>query len=283
MPPFRQLRRRVGFFRRGLRARRDLSGLERLNSPIFHAVVDAAGGKSGEAEKAWIDRIEGLRRRMMVSSEEVELMDYGAGTGDAKLGEEDMYQGRVIRRTIGQVCTTNSRTDRTALLLFRLVRELNPRVCIELGTAVGISGAYEAAAMKLNGAGKLITLEGADSLASIAAGNFAGLGLDNVDVIRGRFQDTLSKVLSANRAVDFAFIDGHHDEAATLRYFNDFLPVLAGPAVAVFDDIQWSEGMKRAWNEIRGRKEVRLSLDLGSMGIISTVGDGSPQHFTTAF
>lgn len=216
------------------------------------------------------------------SSEELEIVDYGAGSSDSKLTEEEMYRGRVIRRTIGQICSVASRTDQTALLLFRLVRELKPRTAIELGTNVGISACYQAAALKLNGAGKLVTLEGASSLASVAARNFTHLGLGNVEVVRGRFQDTLSKVLSDHSPVDYAFIDGHHDEEATLKYFHAFAPTLSDTAVVVFDDISWSGGMARAWEAIRRHEQVRVSVDLGSMGIISTAGNGSPQHFSSA-
>jgi len=50
--------------------------------------------------------------------------------------------------------------------------------------------------------------------------------------------------------VDFIFIDGHHDEQATKDYVTMVLPFLASQAVAIFDDINWSEGMKRAWSSI---------------------------------
>jgi predicted O-methyltransferase YrrM len=286
MHVLKQLRRPVGDIYRRLRTRRDLSGLADTNQRILAAIVDTVSCRTNEAEKTWIERIEELRRQMNGSPEELEVNDYGAASGDSKLSADEMRRGRVIRRTIGQICTTTSATDRRALLLLRLVRELKPRTCIELGTSVGISGCYQAAALKLNGAGKLITLEGADSVASVAIRNFANLRLDNVEVFRGRFEDTLSKALSANSSVDYAFIDGHHDEAATVKYFYAFIPALADIATIVFDDINWSDGMKRAWDAIRRHKRVRASVDLGSIGVISTAstaGDSPPQHFRCAF
>jgi predicted O-methyltransferase YrrM len=283
MQVFRQLRHSSGDFYRRLRIRRDLSGLAKTNPPIFAAIIDTVDNKFDEAEKNWVGRIEELRRRMAGSAEKLEVMEYGAEPGDSKLTEDAMYRGRAICRTIGQQCTLTSRASREALLLLRLVRQLKPRTCIELGTSVGISACYQAAALKLNGAGRLVTMEGADSVASVAIRNFTDLGLDNVEVVRGRFQDTLSKVLSANSPVDYAFIDGHHDEAATVRYFTAFVPALAGAKVVVFDDIRWSDGMKRAWDAIRRHRHVRTSVDLGSMGIISTAGGDSPLHLHCSF
>lgn len=279
----RQLRQRAGLVRAGMRARVALSELTKTNQPLSTAVIDAVRGKTSKDESDWIERIEDLRRRMNASSEEVEFMDYGAGSGELGLTQEQMYQGRAVRRTIGQICSRASRTEQSALLLFRLIRELKPRVCIELGTALGISACYQAAALKLNGAGKLVSLEGAASLAAIAARNFTALGLDgHVEVVCGRFQDTLPEVLAAHPSVDYAFIDGHHDEAATVRYFNAFLPALAGNAVVVFDDIQWSEGMRRAWDAIRANENARATVNLGSMGLITVAAAESPRHFELA-
>jgi predicted O-methyltransferase YrrM len=43
--------------------------------------------------------------------------------------------------------------------------------------------------------------------------------------------------------LDFAFIDGHHDERATVAYFQQMKPSLSPGAVVLFYDIKWSSGM----------------------------------------
>ena len=65
-----------------------------------------------------------------------------------------------------------------------------------MGTAVGISAAYQAAALALNGRGTFTTLEGAEPLADIARDNLRRLGLGMVEVVVGRFEDTLDAVLA---------------------------------------------------------------------------------------
>ena len=92
-----------------------------------------------------------------------------------------------------------------SLLLFKLIHEFKPSVAIELGTSLWISGAYQAAAQKVNNIGRLVTLEGSSLLASIADKKFLQLGLDYAQVIAGRFQDDLNKVLNENCPVDYAF------------------------------------------------------------------------------
>jgi len=124
-----------------------------------------------------------------------------------------------------------------SVLLFKLVRKFNPSACIELGTCLGISAAYQASAQKLNRKGKLVTLEGAVSLASLAEKNLQQLGLDNAHVVSGRFQDKLDTVLNENKPIDYAFIDGQHDEKATISYFEQLTPCLSVESIIDFDDI----------------------------------------------
>ena len=136
-----------------------------------------------------------------------------------------------------------------------------------MGTAVGISAAYQAAALALNGRGTFTTLEGAEPLADIARDNLRRLGLGMVEVVVGRFEDTLDAVLERRRPVDYVFVDGRHDRQATLAYFEQTIPFLAETAFLIFDDIAWSDGMKQAWRTIARDKRVGLAVDLGVVGL----------------
>lgn len=110
----------------------------------------------------------------------------------------------------------------------RLVRELHPRSCLELGTGF----AYQAAALELNGAGRLTTLDVAAPWATIAERRFAELGLDEkVELRRGTIDETLDGVLQDASPVDYAFLDAEHTEVATIKHFDGVLPVLASGAV----------------------------------------------------
>ena len=136
-----------------------------------------------------------------------------------------------------------------------------------MGTCLGISASYQATALKLNRSGKIITLEGAESLASLATQNFQMLNLDNVNVVVGPFHNTLDKVLDKYKPIDYMFIDGHHDEKATLDYFEQVYPFLSEKAMLLFDDISWSNGMKRAWAALEVDQRINLSVDLSTIGV----------------
>lgn len=242
---------------------RDHAGAQAL-ARAFEAVL--ADEKTPE-EAAWIARIESLRDELNSDPTRITVIDYGAGSPDSHRTAEKMYEGTAVTRTIGEVCRSASKPYTWALLLFRLVREFQPSVCLELGTCLGISTAYQAAALALNRRGRIITLEGAPTLAERAREDFERLGLANIVLRVGRFQDTLGQVLHDEPRIDFAFIDGHHEEHATLGYFEQLCPFFSETAIVVFDDIQWSKGMQRAWRTIAADQRITLSVDLFWVGI----------------
>ncbi len=218
-------------------------------------------------EQAWVNRIESLRDQLNASREPVSIADFGAVSADVHVSAQMMAQGQIISKTVGEVCESSSKSDYWAFLLFKLIRTFRPNRCLELGTCVGISGAYEAAALNLNGGGRLVTLEGADAVAAVAVKTFRSLGLDNVHVVVGRFEDTLDGVLQELRPIDYAFIDGHHDERATLAYFNKIHPFLGPRALLVFDDVTWSDGMRRAWAALEADPRIKISFNVQQVGV----------------
>ncbi len=254
-----------------LKTRREIAHLRSEGSKASKLLANAISAtlKSyvSAEENVYINRIESLRTELNASSAEIVVTDYGAGAPSCRLTAEGMYQGRVTTIAVRNVCQHASKSRRWGLLLFKLVREFRPSACLELGTALGISAAYQAAALELNHHGRIVTLEGAESLALLARENLEKLGLEEASVRIGLFQDTLEEVLFECAPVDFAFIDGHHDEHATLAYFEQIFPFLSEGAVLVFDDISWSQGMRRAWTTIAADERIKVCVDLFKLGI----------------
>lgn len=234
---------------------------------VAEAVRAARENTLAPDERAWADRIEALRARMNASTQELTRVDFGAGRPDSERDAREMKAGVRVVETLGEVSQNASKSPFWCRFLFKLVRAFGPESCVEMGTAVGISAAYQAAALRLNGHGRFATLEGASSLAEIAGANLRDLGLVGVDVVVGRFEDTLAPSIVPRRPLDYVFVDGHHDGDATLAYFEMLLPNLAPRALLVFDDVEWSPGMRRAWSRIANDARVALSVDLGAIGV----------------
>jgi predicted O-methyltransferase YrrM len=107
------------------------------------------------------------------------------------------------------------------------------------------------------------------------------LGLDGIEVVMGSFDDTLDATVEQFAPVDFAFVDGDHQLEPTVRYTESILSHLADGGVILFDDIRWSGGMQEAWEVLRRDTRVRVSIDLGKVGICvyGTEAVPSPCHF----
>ena len=149
---------------------------------------------------------------------------------------------------------------------------MEPRQCLELGSSLGLSAAYQASAIQLNGSGQLDTLEGAATIADRARANLDELSV-RATVTTGRFQDTLEPLLKERPGIDVAFLDGHHDRDATIAYFEQIVPHVNPAGVLIFDDIAWSPGMAEAWRQIRSDRRVGLVVDLFKVGVCA-VGSG---------
>ena len=261
--------RSVAHYGRRVRGRVQLRGLTTSGTAptaVLTALRHALHERPSPEEAAWIRQIEQLRRSLLASSEPLEMVDFGAGPAHRfDTGEYDT--ANIARRTLGKM-TRSSKPPRWAYLLFRLVRELRPENVLELGACVGISACYQAAALQLNGGGRLVTLEGASVLAARSATSIKELGLEHrASVTEGRFTDVLDDVLDDLDPVELAFVDGHHVEAATLDYAERIMTVSAEEAVFIFDDIHWSRGMTRAWSAIAADPRFSFTLDLQTLGI----------------
>lgn len=220
-------------------------------------------GDFGEAEKDEIARIEALRARVDASPEVIRTIgpEWSGNPND----------GRVVELSLGELSRGASKRALSARVLFSLIREFKPLTCVELGTCVGISAAYQAAALELNGGGQLISCEASAERMAAAERHIAELEFERVRFEHGRFQETLDPILSGLDApVDYAFIDGHHDEQATLSYFRQIAPYTSASAVIVFDDIHWSAGMELAWQQLEADPGLPLTVDVRDMGVACT-------------
>jgi predicted O-methyltransferase YrrM len=213
-----------------------------------------AARRPGRDAERWFERIEAERARLAAS-------------------EDPLTKER------GEVVTTVSDVARASVspahawTLWALTREAGARRVLEMGTCVGVSGSYLAAASGTDDAGgTLRTLEGYEDRAAVARDTFRRLGFADAEVVVGPFTRTLAGTLDDD-PFDIVFIDGHHDHDATLRYVDQVRAASRAGAVLVLDDIAWSEGMTAAWVEVQRRLDASAHADLGRVGVV-VLGQG---------
>ncbi|MGB2868320.1 MAG: class I SAM-dependent methyltransferase [Bacteroidota bacterium] len=218
-------------------------------------------------EKKAIGKILAMRNGLSLRKDRIAIRDYGAGSGFHAFSEAGQNSpGRIV----SEIHATSAVPRHWGIFLFRLVRALNPRTVLELGTNLGVSASYIRAALDLNeGGGALVTIEGDPTLASIAEGSIAQVSSGSVKVIVGRFQDTLPKVLKDLGSVDLVFIDGHHEHAAMIRYYESAKGYLSKDSCVVFDDLYlWNRSLRSAWHKILAGCPQSEAYDFAKLGIL---------------
>ncbi len=201
-------------------------------------------------------KVERLRKTLLKNKTILTIQDLGAGSSKTKSNT----------RTIASIAKNAAKPKKYGQLFYRMIKHYHCNTILELGTSLGLTAAYLALA---NPMAKVITLEGADAVAQKASENFKSLGIENIELLKGNFDDTLHLALQKMPLVDFAFIDGNHRQEPTLRYFEQLLPHTHNNTLLVFDDIHWSSEMETAWYQIAEHPAVSASIDLFFIGILS--------------
>ena len=230
-----------------LAARRDTSA-----RAVARALRDVVSGRIPPDEREWSRRIEERRAALLADQRQTRVSN-------------TEFEGAM---EVSEAAWWLSLPPVWCRFLMRLVGEVAPRSALELGSGVGISGAYQAAALR-SAARPLMTLDASEGWARLAREGFERLGLaDRVELRLGDIAETLPGVLDEVAPLDYAFVDAEHTEEATVAYFDAIAPHLAPGAVVVVDDVTYPEQSRRAWRVIRGRPSAAKAVGLGRVGVV---------------
>ncbi|MDT8415708.1 MAG: class I SAM-dependent methyltransferase [Flavobacteriaceae bacterium] len=221
-----------------------------------------------KSKKDTFHSIENLRKSLLQNHQIVQVTDWGASSSQTKTSG----------KRISTLAKFAAKPEKYARLLSRIADFCEAKVVLELGTSLGISSMYLASDKK-----RLVyTVEGCPNIAALSQTHFRQLGYKNLRGHIGLFDAVLPKILSETRP-DLIFIDGDHRREATLHYFDMCLAKVSSKTVFIFDDINWSTGMKAAWKEIQKHPKVTVSVDLFFMGIVFLNEELSKQHFVLRY
>lgn len=219
--------------------------------PLFHALEGALNFRITTQENEFLNQLMALRADIRTRNTKIPLY---CSTKCFNVTTRELVDRHSVPAGLGR-------------FLFKFVRELKPRLCLEVGTCIGISAAYQAKALKLNGRGMMFSLEDQEALVSFARYLLENFGLDNVQVIPGLASITLEKVLQEYGPIDYAFIDADHKEDKTLSFFSKIVSHISDGGVIIFDDIWHNLGMIKAWRSIKRDSRVKVSASFLRIGI----------------
>lgn len=210
------------------------------------------------------NEVEQERRKLLKDHSIIKFTDLGYG------------KDRSIK--ISRIAAKSLKKPKEAQLLAKIVRFYGIENVIELGTSLGITTAYMARSKEDV---SIQTIEGSKEVLERAKKLWDNIGINSISTFHSSFDDLLPQLtLNENTLV---YIDGNHTYEATLRYFNFFMSTYRDSIILVFDDIHWSKGMEKAWEEISLDKRVCLSIDLFELGVVFLGPRLEKEHFVLRY
>lgn len=183
------------------------------------------------------------------------------------------------KRTVSKISRKVAIPPKYGRLLLRTVRYYQYRHLVELGTSLGVSALYLSSG---NDNSRLVTMEGNPQLA-LAAGNFLqASGKRHIEIINLPFEEALMCRHEAFEDPDLVFIDGDHRKESTLEYYRYFRSRIRCGFIFI-DDINWSAGMRKAWNTIIKEEKEGVTIDIFRMGIVMIRESITPGHYLIRF
>ncbi len=165
--------------------------------------------------------------------------------------------------TVSEICSKAASKKKWCQFLYYISKYMNDPKILEIGTNLGISGVYLLHATKEKDESYFTTMEGLPQLCEIAQNQFSKIVPDTkFSVVQGLYDETFPRVLDKKMDYNLFFIDGNHQKDPTLEYFYSLKAGIKRPSIFIFDDINWSKGMKETWQQIKTDNSVNFSIDL---------------------
>ena len=243
-----------------------------LHSPFVFDLFQTAIKKQKNISKYIL--IENCRTNLLKNEEIVSYYDLGAGSN---------LLSKETKKIVKNIAKAHLKPARIAQIIHQIILKYKFKNVIELGTSLGITASYIALAIKENysfNETNFTTIEGIHDIRNVALKQFEELELSKyVNAVEGNFNEKLDDVLNNYKNLDVFFVDGNHTYEATMEYFQKALPLAHNDSVFIFDDIYWSSGMTRAWEEIKLNKNVIQTVDLFFIGLVFFRSEQKSQHF----
>lgn len=235
-----------------------------VHSPfVYDLVTKCFNTQTNPAKMEALNRIQ---KSLFSNINSITITDYGKGSSVFKSND----------RKVSDIAKIAGINKKKSALLLRMVDYFNTKNIMEIGTSVGLGTSVLSIG---NPEAKIITLEGCKNTADVATALFKTNQLNNIDLIVGNFNETLSTVL-ADKQYDLIYFDGNHQKEPTLQYFNQCHKTVHNNSIFIFDDINWSPEMQLAWQEIKSHPKVTITINTFFWGMVFFRKEQKKQHFT---
>ena len=144
-----------------------------VHSPfIFEFITNVLKHKNYKTGQ--INDIEILRKKLLTSKKEINVLDFGAGS--------ETSQTKII--SVNNIIKNSAKNKKYAALLYRIASYYKFKNILELGTSAGISSMYLAS---VSPEANITTIEGCPETSKLAEENFKNLNYKNIKQITGKY------------------------------------------------------------------------------------------------
>lgn len=168
-------------------------------------------------------------------------------------------------KTYSQIVGTSVSPTYKCLILQNIAQQLAPTRILELGTSLGFSSAALSIGSPL---AKVTTIEGNEVIAQTAREMHQRLGLSEIEILTGTFEDIVPEIAETKGPFDLIYIDGDHRKESTMHWIALLCSYLTDNGAIILDDIYWSKEMMEAWSEAKKTAHFKIKIDLFLMGIL---------------
>ena len=240
-----------------LNGRKTLNSIQKINNPTLNilaeTILQIQKNEFSQEDKEAFNHLEEFKKELAESNE---IIDYKIFNIDETM-------------VVNKIFSIAASPEIWCKFLYLLTKKMKAKNFLEIGTNLGVSGAYILSAQKNLPESHFVTLEGAPKLCAIAEKQFKTIVPENrFNILQGLYENTFPEALNLPMDFDVFFIDGNHQLEPTLHYFNSLKSKINSPCIFIFDDIYWNAGMIEAWKKIKTDAEINFAVDFFRMGIV---------------
>lgn len=207
----------------------------------------------GRVPKQLKENINSYKKTLLLSVGDVSIPQNGGYGAPSKKNKAE--------KTLAELQGVTKVSMRYAKLLYNLINTIDKPVSVlELGTSTGVS----AVAMAANEKCKTVDTVDANGDVLTAIKPFLPA---KINAHAGLFSDVVPQLTNASH-YDLVFIDGDHQSESVLKWFTYFSELHEPPKYLIFDDINWSDDMLLAWEEITKRTANYYTIETFRMGLV---------------
>ena len=186
-----------------------------------------------------------------------------------------------LENPFNSITVTETQSKNYGALLFRLVNFFKCRSVLQIGSSTGLMSLY--LALPLQKSCICYALEERTGLLRNVRSFAENYALKNYHPVEGAYPECLCQLKQKISSFDFIFINLQGDSEKireTLLLIETFI---TPDTVMVIDKIRQDKAMKKVWKEIKNRPDVRLTIDLLSLGLVFFNTRLHKQHYKNYF